>query len=178
MNHPAGDEPPRPYGREFPYGPGEFVFLRPRRKTGLIVGIALAVVVVVAGGITAFVLLAGGERTDGGPRPEAPPPENSTAVASAPRTVTKGPREAADAITAAYRAADRQALQGLLCAGNPQQFPAIPPGVVMTVSGEPRIEGTSAFVPVHATGPVRYNDFQLGLRLEGGVWCYASDKAP
>ena len=48
----------------------------------------------------------------------------------------------------------------------------------MTVAGDPVVTGDSALVPVHATGSVRYNDFQLGLKREGGVWCYSSDKTP
>ena len=163
-----------PYAtQQFPGGPGGGP---PKKKTGLIVGLAIAAVLVLGGAtVGAWFLF----KDDGGSNTAAP--STSAAAPPAPRgTAVPGakssPEEAAQAIATAYSTGDREALQAIVCASKPQNVPPIPAGVTVTVNGSPDVSGDSAYVPVHAVGPGGTNDFDLGLANEGGGWCYLGDR--
>ena len=49
-------------------------------------------------------------------------------------------------------------------------------GLTVTIRGAADTTGDTALVPATAKGPGGTKDFEIGLKNEGGVWCYAGDK--
>ncbi len=118
------------------------------KKTGLVIGIVVAAVLVVGGGVTAFLLLSGDSGSD-------------------KEQVT----ELADKAVTAFNARDVDALNDVSCGtieGDPSNVPA---GVKMERRGQPTINSDTATIPVTLSDSSHSEESKIRARKQGGEWC-------
>ncbi|MBB3666258.1 MULTISPECIES: hypothetical protein [Prauserella salsuginis group] len=186
----------QPYGAH-PGGPGGPGGEPPKKKTGLIVGISLGGVVLLAGVFAFLAWVAPGfllddEDDSGDSGQNASPatsqssepttsesqasPETSESAPSDQRApgAQGTPEATAEAIVAGFNSGDRQAVADTICLSNPQEVPAIPDNVSIRIAGSAEVTGDAAKVPAQNTAQDR--DYYIVLKNEGGGWCYMGDQ--
>lgn len=201
---------PDPYGQQFgqnpygqqpygahPGGPGGPGGEPPKKKTGLIVGISLGVVVVLAGVFAILAWVAPGflledddENSAEGENSAAPSTSQSSEPTSGSETAPESsesapsderapgakstPEATAEAIMAGFNSGNRQAVTATVCLSKPQEVGPIPEGVQVEVTGSAQVSGNAAKVPAKNVSQNR--DYFLVLKNEGGAWCYLGDQ--
>ncbi|WP_162834626.1 hypothetical protein [Amycolatopsis circi] len=165
-----------------------------KKKTGLIVGIAIGAVVVL-GGATGLVIWLTGDSKDN--KTAAPPASSSAPAAgpqssgpsgsssSSPSSSSSGDSPAASgakatsgelfqAASEAYNSSDTDGLYSMLCTSVTKgQKPTskMPSGIHFELTGSPQENGDQATVKYHVTMSTKTADGTLTALREGGAWC-------
>ncbi|GHF88606.1 hypothetical protein FHX82_001206 [Amycolatopsis bartoniae] len=206
---PQGQPPQGPYGPpqpyqyqqgQYPQQPGGYPGYPgfpggqpPRRnRTGLIVGVVIGVLVIVGGGITAAVLLSGGDsKTSASPAPSTQPSRPSatassksassrSSTAAASGGIGKSTPDALEqAIIDAYNNRDSDAFQPLSCTpisdSEMQQIRTtmdqIPAQVTYSEVSPPQVTGSSGTLTLQASASGTSKSFQLPISSTSGNWC-------
>ncbi|WP_157599688.1 hypothetical protein [Saccharomonospora xinjiangensis] len=188
--YPVG-QPPGHFG-----GPGGAPPGPPKKKTGLVVGISIAVVAVIGGVVALIVLLSGDDEPPlAGRKPQAPPTGGQAASSapglpgqsgsSAPDLPPADPgsgaaaddvaavQKLADDLLAAANSRDNAALRALICSGKAgdASFDEVPDGVVFEQSGEVVISGDTAVIRITASNAEQSDEGALAASKQGGQWC-------
>lgn len=184
---------PDPWGQQqpggypgYPGGPGG----EPpkKKKTGLIIGVVVGVLVLVGGGVTAIILLTGKDTKNAA----AQGPATST-VASAPGSASSSPRTASSgsgagtstpegleaAVIDAYTTKNAQKFVPLMCEPAPPStiqtiqntLDKVPDGVVYSIAKSPAITGNSGTMTLRVAVNGGNHDFQIPISKSGGHWC-------
>lgn len=183
----------------------------PKKRTGLIIGIVAAVLVIAATiGVTGFwkpgFFLAGDEGDDGGgtdnpgssspqvpgssaaPSTGGPPPKPSIQPpGSTPPTQPTGGgpvdssnvASVAQATVDAFNARDNEAFKEQFCDpsdADSARLEQMPPEAKMTITGDPKITGDKAKVPVEMTlGQGEPLTEEMPLENQSGRWCVTNE---
>lgn len=198
--HPGGP-PPNQFGQFG--GPGQEP---PKKKTGLIVGLAIAAVAVIGGVVALIVLLSGDDDTaqDGQSRQASPtgapadssgqlPPSGQPGQpdSSTPGMPPADPgsggvgddaaavQELTDELMAAANNRDNAAFNALLCPGSGGEatLQNLPDDVVFEQNGEIEINGDNAVIPIKASDGQRSDEGKFEASKQGNQWC-VSGSAP
>ncbi|MGW7539184.1 hypothetical protein [Amycolatopsis sp. NPDC054798] len=170
-----------------------------KKKTGLIVGLAIGAVVVL-GGATGLVIWLNSDSKDD---KTAAPPASSSAPAAGPQSSGPGgssssspststssgsgsgdypaasgakstPGELFQAASEAYNSSDTDGLFSMLCTSLTKgQKPTdkMPSGIHFELTGSPQESGDQATVKYHVTTPSKTADGTLTALRQGGAWC-------
>ncbi|MGW4401456.1 hypothetical protein ACWEHA_39680 [Amycolatopsis nivea] len=170
-----------------------------KKKTGLIVGIAVAAVVVLGGATGLVIWLTGDSKKDD---KTAAPPASSSAPAgpqssgpsgsasSSPSTSSSGSGsgdypaaagakptsgELFQAASEAYNSSDTDGLFSMLCTsltkGQKPTSEKMPSGIHFELTGSPQESGDQATVKYHVTTSTKTADGTLTALRQGGAWC-------
>ncbi|GLY64279.1 hypothetical protein Atai01_08980 [Amycolatopsis taiwanensis] len=168
----------------------------PKRKTGLIVGIALAAVVVVGGGITAAVLLTGGKgdtQQAAPPSTEAGQPAPGSTAASSPRSTSPSsgsgskafgqptPEALQQKIIDMYTTHNAQKMSEILCSTpSPEMIQQVqqtldtfPPDGTYSPAKPPEIDAPNAkgTLTIHVEGNGKSGETSVPIMRVGVNWC-------
>ncbi|MFF0145858.1 hypothetical protein ATK36_1012 [Amycolatopsis sulphurea] len=180
-------------------GFGEFGPQPPKKKkTGLIVGLAVGAVAV-AGGVVALVISLSGDDSGkndsasapsssaapvqpGGPRSSAPGGSRSSAPSAGGTGNSPGAAggkassgELFDAVAQAYNSSDGNAVFSMLCTsltkGQQQPKDTLPPDVQFQLTGSPQDSGDQSTIRYRVTHSGKTNDGTLTGYRQSGSWC-------
>ncbi|ASR37276.1 hypothetical protein BAY61_22310 [Prauserella marina] len=193
------------YPQQNPYGQGQgggFPPQEPKKKTGLWIGLATAVVVIAAFGVTAFLapgfLLsddddnqAGGNGGTTTSETQAPPPSDEPSETPAmpgtpsdtpevPAGQAGGAQELANSVAQGFQSQDETALNQLACTGSEDKIGSFTKDVNMVtkyeLSGDVQESGSTATATADVTlengGQTASGVVTMTFANDGGSWCW------
>jgi len=135
-----------------------------RRKTGLIITIAIAAVVVVAGGVTAFVLLRGDDTAQAQSGPDVGSDGSGADIADL--------NELGDKFSDGVMRADKDLVMEVTCDPTTVTDPGPPPpGAGLARSGDATVTGETAVVTFKLTDDGKTSEQRLDAKRDAGKWC-------
>jgi len=191
------------YDQQQGYGGGFDENPPPKKKTGLIIGIAAGAVVLVGAGVGLAIGLSGGDDTPAAAPPASSsaatttPPKSAPSTKSSPTTKSSAPKTSGsssaggpapggkpeskalfDAVATAYNKKDAKGLEDMVCRS------LYKPGIVgeitddnnVTIDGAPKDSGNAS--TAHWTNKIGDQSVSgsFNAAKESGLWCYTGSK--